>query len=67
MIYLKMKMLFIFLLKLNLSNKRMEIDRFTLYSFNGPFQLLHADVANLEFLQFLKYCLLFADLFASKI
>ena len=27
-----------------------EIGRLTLYSFDGPFQLLHADVGNLEFL-----------------
>ena len=27
-----------------------EMDRSTLYSFNRPFQLLHVDVANLEFL-----------------
>ena len=27
-----------------------EIDRSTLYSFDGPFQLIHADVGNLEFL-----------------
>ena len=26
-----------------------EIDRSTLNSFDGPFQLLHADVGNLEF------------------
>ena len=29
--------------------KRHDIDRSTLYSFDGPFQLLHADVGNLEF------------------
>ena len=27
-----------------------DIDRSTLYSFTGPFELLHADIANLEFL-----------------
>ena len=47
------------------------IDRFTLYSFDGPFQLLHADVGSLEFLgksaTSPKYCLLFIDLFTSKI
>ena len=32
------------------SIEKREIDRSTLYSFNGPFQLLHADVGNLEFL-----------------
>ena len=30
--------------------KKREIDCSTLYSFDGPFQLLHADVENLEFL-----------------
>ena len=30
--------------------EKREIDRSTLYIFDGPFQLLHADVGNLEFL-----------------
>ena len=30
--------------------EKREIDRSILYSFDGPFQLLHADVGNLEFL-----------------
>ena len=30
--------------------EKREIDRSTLYSFDGTFQLLHADVGNLEFL-----------------
>ena len=30
--------------------EKREIDRSTLYSFDGPFQLLHADMGNLEFL-----------------
>ena len=30
--------------------EKREIDRSMLYSFDGPFQLLHADVANLELL-----------------
>ena len=30
--------------------EKIEIDRSTLYSFDGPFQLLHADVGSLEFL-----------------
>ena len=30
--------------------EKIEIDRSTLYSFDGSFQLLHADVGNLEFL-----------------
>ena len=29
--------------------EKREIDRSTLYSFDGPFQLIHADVAKLEF------------------
>ena len=47
------------------------IDKSTLYSFNGPFQLLHADIADIRF--FSKsaadphYCLLFVDLFTQKI
>ena len=28
--------------------KKRETDRSTLYSFNGPFQLMQADIANLE-------------------
>ena len=51
-------------------NKK-DIDNSTLYSFNGPFQLLHADIADVRF--FSKsaadphYCLLFVDLFTQKI
>lgn len=48
-----------------------EKHRSTLYSFDGPFKLLHADVAKLESLgepaADLKYCLVFADLFTSKV
>ena len=29
--------------------EKREIDRSALYSFDGPFQLLHANVENLEF------------------
>ena len=47
------------------------IDKSTLYSFNGPFQLLHADIADIRFFSKLavdpKYCLLFVDLFTQKI
>ena len=47
-----------------------DIDRSTLCSFHGPFQLLHADMENLEFLGKSaadpKYCLLILDLFSSK-
>ena len=48
-----------------------EINRYTLYSFDGPFQLLYSDVANLEILRKsageFKYCLLAVDLFTSKV
>ena len=51
--------------------EKREIDRSTLYSFDGPFQLIHADMGNLEF--FLgksttapSYTLLAVDLYSSK-
>ena len=48
-----------------------EIDRSTLYSFDGPVQLLHADIGNLEFLgknaTFPQYVLVTVDLFSSKV
>ena len=48
-----------------------EIDRSTLYSFYGPFQLVHDDVGNLEFLgnnaTIPRYALLVVDLNSSKI
>ena len=51
--------------------EKREIDLSTLYSFDGPFQLLHADVGNLEFLgkntTFLQYVLVIVDLFSCKI
>ena len=57
-------------IRLNYVKKR-EIDRSTVYSFNGPFQLMHADIANLEFLgksaTVPKYALLIVDLFSSKV
>ena len=41
------------------------------FSFDGPFQLLHTDVGNLEFLgknaTFLQYVLLVVDLYSSKV
>ena len=53
-----------------IENKR-NIDKSTLYSFNGSFQLLHADIANIRFFSKSaadpKYCLLFVDLFTQKI
>ena len=51
--------------------EKREIDRYTLYSFSGPFELLHADVGNLEFLgknaTFPRYVLVIVDLFSSKV
>ena len=51
--------------------EKRENDRSTFYSFDGPFQLLHADVGNLKFLgkntTFPQYVLVIADLFSSKI
>ena len=58
-------------MKTTFVEKKDDIDRSTLYSFDGPFQLLHADVGNLEFLGKSatdpKYCLLFVDLITSKV
>ena len=58
-------------IKIIFVEKKDDIDRSTLYSFDGPFQLLHADVGNLELLGKSaadpKYCLLFVDLFISKV
>ena len=52
-------------------NKRSNIDHSTLYSISKPFELLHADIADLRFLAKSavdpKYCLLIVDLFTSKI
>ena len=51
--------------------EKREIDLSTLYSFDGPFQLLHADVGNLEFLgknaTFAQYVLVIVDLYSSKV
>ena len=51
--------------------EKREIDHSTLYSFDGPFQLFHADVGNLEFLgknaTFPQYVLVLVDLFSPKI
>ena len=48
-----------------------EIGRSTLYSFDGAFQLIHADVGNLEFLgknaTVSRYVLLVVDLRSSKV
>ena len=51
--------------------EKREIDCSTLYSFNGPFQLLHADMGNLEFLgknaTFPQCVLVIVDLYFSKV
>ena len=51
--------------------EKREIDNSTLYSFDGSFQLVHADVGNLEFLgkstSFRQYVLVLVDLFSSKV
>ena len=51
--------------------EKREIDRSTLYSLDGPFQLLHSDVRNLEFYRknatFPQYVLVIVDLFSSKV
>ena len=51
--------------------EKREIDHSTHYSFDGPFQLFHADVRNFEFLgknaTFPQYVLVLVDLFSSKI
>ena len=51
--------------------EKREIDHSTLYSFDAPFQLFHADVGNLEFLgknaTFPRYILVLVDLFSSKV
>ena len=51
--------------------EKREIDRSTLYSFDGPFQLLHADVGNLEFLgkstTIPQYALVIVDVYLSKV
>ena len=48
-----------------------KIDRWTLCSFDGPLQLIHADVGNLEFLgknaTIPRYVLLVVDLYSSKV
>ena len=51
--------------------EKIEIDHSTLYSFDAPFQLIHADVENVEFLgknaTFPQYVLVLVDLFSSKV
>ena len=51
--------------------EKQDIDRSTLYSIDGPFPLIHADIANLEFLgksaTHPKYSLFVVDMFTSEI
>ena len=51
--------------------EKREIDHSTFYSSDSPFQLFHADIGNLEFLEknvtFPQYFLVLVDLFSSKI
>ena len=51
--------------------EKKEIDHSTLCSFDAPFQLIHADVGNLEFLgknaTFPQYVLVLVNLFSSKV
>ena len=51
--------------------EKREIGRSTLYSFDGPFQLIHADIGNLELLgksiTTPRYVLLVVDLYSSKV
>ena len=51
--------------------EKREIDHSTLYSFDAPFQLFHADVGNLKFLSknatFPQHVLVLVDLFSSKV
>ena len=57
--------------ELTTSKKKKEIGRSTLYSFDEPFQLLHADIGNLEFLgmntTFPQYVLVVVDIYSSKV
>ena len=50
--------------------EKREIDHSTLYSFDAPFRLFHADVGNLQFLgknaTFPQYVLVLVDLFSSN-
>ena len=51
--------------------EKREIDRSIVYSFDGPIQLLHADIGNLEILgknaTFPQYVLVIVDLYSSKV
>ena len=51
--------------------EKREVDRSTLHAFDGPFQLLHAEVGNLKFFgknaTFPQYALVIVDLYSSKV
>ena len=51
--------------------KKSDVDRSTMYSFSRPFELLHADIADIRFFAKLAadplYCLLLVDLFTQNI
>ena len=57
-------------IRLDYVEKR-EIDRSTLYSVDGPFKLVDADIADLRFLDksatHPKYCLVAVDIYSSKV
>ena len=52
-------------------DKKTNFDHSTLYNFHKPFEMLHADIADIRLLAKSavdpKYCLLLVDLFTSKI
>ena len=52
-------------------DKKTNINHSTLYRFHKPFEILHADIGEIQFLEKpavdRKYCLLLVDLFISKI
>ena len=56
--------------QLELITSKKEINRSTLYSFDGPFHLLHANVGDLEFLgknaTIPQYFFVVVDLYSSK-
>lgn len=51
--------------------EKQEIDRSTLYSVDGPFQLVHEDIGNLIFLgkwaAHPNYCFVAVDVYSSKV
>ena len=53
------------------AEQKSNVDRSTLYSFQAPFELFHADIADIRFLAKSAvdphYCLVLIDLFTNKI